>query len=60
MKKKTITLTGNVVVSQGKNVLHGERVVVDTVTGDARIDSGVAAHDGVGSFKNRLKPAVVG
>src|SRR4249920_3037793 len=49
MKKKTITLTGNVVVSQGKNVLHGERVVVDTVTGDARIDSGVAAHDGVGS-----------
>ena len=49
MKKKTITLTGNVVVSQGKNVLHGERVVVDTVTGDARIDSGVTAHDGVGS-----------
>ena len=49
MKKKTITLTGNVVVSQGKNVLHGERVVVDTVTGDARIDSGVTAHDGVES-----------
>jgi lipopolysaccharide export system protein LptA len=49
MKTKTITLTGNVVISQGKNVLHGERVVVDTVTGDARIDSGVTAHDGVGS-----------
>ena len=31
LKTKTITLTGNVVVSQGKNVLHGERVVVDTV-----------------------------
>ena len=31
LKKKTITLTGNVVVSQGKNVLHGDRVVVDTV-----------------------------
>jgi lipopolysaccharide export system protein LptA len=40
VKKKTITLTGNVVVSQGKNVLHGDRVVVDTVTGDAHIDSG--------------------
>src|SRR5580704_5947490 len=26
---KTITLTGNVVVSQGQNVIHGERVVVD-------------------------------
>ena len=47
MKTKTITLTGNVVVSQGKNVLHGERVVVDTVTGDARIDSGVTPRDRV-------------
>jgi lipopolysaccharide export system protein LptA len=40
LKKKTITLTGNVVVSQGKNVLHGDRVVVDTVTGNAHVDSG--------------------
>lgn len=40
LKKKTITLTGNVVVSQGKNVLHGDRVVVDTVTGNAHINSG--------------------
>ena len=29
MKKKTITLTGNVVISQGKNVVRGERVVVE-------------------------------
>jgi lipopolysaccharide export system protein LptA len=42
LKKKTITLTGNVVVSQGKNVLHGDRVVVDTVTGNAHLDSGAA------------------
>ena len=33
MKTKTGTLTGNVVVSQGKNVLRGERVVVNTETG---------------------------
>jgi lipopolysaccharide export system protein LptA len=39
LKKKTITLTGNVVVSQGKNVLHGDRVVVDTVTGNAHFDT---------------------
>jgi lipopolysaccharide export system protein LptA len=39
LKKKTITLTGNVVVSQGKNVLHGDRVVVDTTTGNAHFDS---------------------
>jgi len=43
LKKKTITLTGNVVVSQGKNVLHGDRVVVDTVTGNAHIESGAAS-----------------
>ena len=47
LKTKTITLTGNVVVSQGKNVLHGERVVVDTATGNARVDSGATAHDRV-------------
>src|SRR5271155_2264276 len=40
LKKKTITLTGNVVVSQGKNVLHGDRVVVDTVSGNAHFESG--------------------
>ena len=45
MKTKTITLTGDVVVSQGKNVLHAERVVVNTVTGDARVDSGSTARD---------------
>ncbi len=40
LKTKTITLSGNVVVSQGQNVIHGERVVVDTVTGNARVESG--------------------
>jgi len=39
-KKKTITLSGNVVVSQGPNVLHGDSVVVDTATGDAHFESG--------------------
>jgi len=47
LKKKTITLTGNVVVSQGKNVLHGDRVVVDTVTGNAHLDSGTASQNRV-------------
>ena len=39
LQSKTITLTGNVVVSQGQSVVHGERVVVDTVTGNARVES---------------------
>jgi len=43
MQSKTITLSGNVVVSQGQNVIHGERVVVDTVTGNARVESAATA-----------------
>jgi lipopolysaccharide export system protein LptA len=46
LKTKTITLVHHVTVAQGKNVLHGERVVVDTVTGNAHIDSNVEAENG--------------
>jgi lipopolysaccharide export system protein LptA len=35
---KTITLIGNVVLSQGKNVIHGEKLIVDTVTGNAHVE----------------------
>jgi lipopolysaccharide export system protein LptA len=52
LKKKTITLTGNVVVSQGQNVLHGDRVVVDTTTGNAHIDSG-------GASQNRVRALIL-
>jgi lipopolysaccharide export system protein LptA len=48
LKTKTIALSGNVVVSQGQNVIHGERVVVDTVTGTARVESGSTAAAGLG------------
>ena len=46
LKTKTITLSGNVVVSQGQNVIHGERVVVDTETGNARVESGTSGPAG--------------
>jgi lipopolysaccharide export system protein LptA len=52
LKKKTITLTGNVVVSQGKNVLHGDRVVVDTTTGNAHVESG-------GTSRNRVRALIL-
>ena len=39
LQAKTIKLIGNVIVSQGQNVIHGESVVVDTVTGNARVES---------------------
>jgi lipopolysaccharide export system protein LptA len=48
LKTKTITLSGNVVVSQGQNVIHGERVVVDTATGNARVESGSSSSNGGG------------
>jgi len=47
LKKKTITLTGNVTVSQGKNILHGDRVVVDTTTGNAHFESTTAGQNRV-------------
>jgi lipopolysaccharide export system protein LptA len=37
---KSITLSGHVVITQGQNVMHGERVVVDLATGNARVESG--------------------
>ncbi|HEX4409560.1 MAG TPA: lipopolysaccharide transport periplasmic protein LptA [Xanthobacteraceae bacterium] len=48
LKTKTITLSGNVTISQGQNVIHGERVVVDTVSGNARVESGSPATAGGG------------
>ena len=36
---KTITVTGDVVISQGKNVVVGDRLVVNTVTGEATMQS---------------------
>ena len=62
LKKKTITLTGNVVVSQGKNVLHGDRVVVDTTTGNAHIEFGarpVRIASGRSSCRTRTKTAAL-
>jgi lipopolysaccharide export system protein LptA len=51
-KKKTMTLTGNVVVSQGKNVLHGDRIIVDTVTGNSHVESG-------GTSQNRVRALIL-
>ncbi len=48
LESKTITLSGNVVVSQGQNVIHGEKVVVDTVTGNAKVESG-SSNGGAGA-----------
>lgn len=40
MKSNTVTLLGNVVMTQGQNVLRGERLVVDLTSGVSRVESG--------------------
>ena len=55
LKSKTITLSGNVVVSQGQNVIHGERVVVDTVSGNARVESN---NQGGGTTPSRVRALI--
>jgi lipopolysaccharide export system protein LptA len=39
MRANTVTLVGNVVVSQGRNILRGSRLVVDLNTGVSRVES---------------------
>jgi len=40
MKANTVTLQGNVVVSQGPNIMRGDRLVVDLTSGVSRVDAG--------------------
>lgn len=40
MKSNTVTLTGNVVMTQGKNVLRGDKLVVNLTSGVSRVESG--------------------
>jgi lipopolysaccharide export system protein LptA len=39
VKFNTVTMTGNVVVTQGQTVMRGERMVVDLTTGVTKVDS---------------------
>ena len=40
MHANTVTLLGNVMVSQGQNVMRGDRLVVDLTSGVSRVESG--------------------
>ena len=40
MKANTVTLSGHVVMTQGQNVLRGDRLVVDLTSGVSRVESG--------------------
>ena len=44
MPSNTVTLTGNVVMTQGKNVLRGDKLVVDLTSGVSRVESAKNGH----------------
>jgi lipopolysaccharide export system protein LptA len=44
MKSNTVTLEGDVVVTQCQNVVHGDRLTVDLTTGLSHMESGKANH----------------
>jgi lipopolysaccharide export system protein LptA len=66
MKTNTVTLTGNVVMTQGQNVLRGDRLVVDLTSGVSRVESGKNGQGRVqglflpGSAGPDLKPGALG
>ena len=47
LKANTVTLTGNVIVTQGQNVLRGEKLVVDLATGRTTVESGKGRVEGL-------------
>jgi lipopolysaccharide export system protein LptA len=62
LKTKTITLSHNVTVAQGKNVLHGEQVVVDTVSGNAHFGGSADAQpgqSGAAPTKTRVRAVIL-
>jgi lipopolysaccharide export system protein LptA len=56
MKANTVTLTGNVVMAHGKNILRGDRLVVDLTTGVSRVES---RKNGTGRVEGLFVPGSV-
>ena len=54
MKSNTVTLTGDVVMTQGKNVLRGDKLMVDLTTGVSRVES---ARNGKGRVQGLFLPS---
>lgn len=57
MKTNTITLTGNVIMTQGQNVLRGDKLMVDMATGVSRVESG---KNGSGRVQGLFLPGSAG
>jgi lipopolysaccharide export system protein LptA len=57
MRTNTVTLSGNVVMTQGKNVLRGDRLVVNLTSGVSRVES---AKNGTGRVQGLFMPGGAG
>ena len=53
---QTLTVTGNVVTVQGQNVLRGERLVVNTQTGQGQMETGVKGRNKPGRVRGVFYP----
>jgi lipopolysaccharide export system protein LptA len=57
MKTNTVTMTNNVVMTQGQNVLRGEKLIVDLTSGVSRVESG---KNGQGRVQGLFLPGSAG
>ncbi len=57
MKTNTVTLIGHVVMTQGQNVLRGDRLVVDLTSGVSRVELG---KNGQGRVQGLFQPGGAG
>jgi lipopolysaccharide export system protein LptA len=53
---ETITMTGDVVAAQGKNVLRGQRMVINTRTGEAQVFTNVKGRNQPGRVRGVFYP----
>jgi lipopolysaccharide export system protein LptA len=44
MKTNTVTLSGNVIMTQGKNILRGDKLIVDLTSGVSKVESSKSAN----------------
>ena len=59
VKRQVITIGGNVVVSQGKNIMKGEKLIIDLKTGQSRMETAANSRSGSrvrGVFHPQNKP----
>jgi len=51
---RLITLSGNVVLTKDKNVMRGQQLVVNLISGQATLDGGVSGQRGVTGQHGRV------